>query len=283
MKLLYTSDLHGNKNKYVGVIESAFTHKADAVILGGDLLPFGNSIVKTQLLFIPEFLKFAKTLTIDLGISLYYILGNNDLKIFDTKLIMALDGSGLDNVHWIDHRPKHLGNEGLWIIGVSEICDLPFELKDRCRLDISQDKPFRELQKGNAYFSSAIKMDLVKMDINDYAKHLLVIESLEDILNGLQIDDWSKTILVTHDPPYGTGLDVTSWGNAVGSRAILEFIEKKQPMFSLHGHIHESPNKSGIWHNTIISTISIQPGQPFRELSYVIIDTETYETERYEE
>jgi Icc-related predicted phosphoesterase len=64
------------------------------------------------------------------------------------------------------------------------------------------------------------------------------------------------TIAIIHVPPINSGLDtcpeldtnlkiITQGGQVVmkpaGSPAVKAFIEKVQPMLSLHGHIHESP------------------------------------------
>lgn len=46
-------------------------------------------------------------------------------------------------------------------------------------------------------------------------------------------------VLVVHSPPHGHG-DRTSAGQHVGSRAILEAVETKQPRLVLCGHIHDS-------------------------------------------
>lgn len=63
-------------------------------------------------------------------------------------------------------------------------------------------------------------------------------------------------IAVLHVPPFGTGLDtcpeldknlkiITQGGQVVmkaaGSPAVKAFLDRVQPMLSLHGHIHESP------------------------------------------
>ncbi|KPA11520.1 serine/threonine protein phosphatase [Candidatus Magnetomorum sp. HK-1] len=60
------------------------------------------------------------------------------------------------------------------------------------------------------------------------------------------IQHMDHIVLVTHDPPYGTNLDITSDGVHVGSRAVLNFIEKHQPDILLCGHIHESRNEDNI-------------------------------------
>ena len=65
-----------------------------------------------------------------------------------------------------------------------------------------------------------------------------------------------QTIAIIHVPPFNSGLDtcpdldknlkiITQGGQVVmksaGSPAVRAFIEKVQPMLTLHGHIHESP------------------------------------------
>ncbi len=76
-----------------------------------------------------------------------------------------------------------------------------------------------------------------------------------DILGGL-IEKPERTVAMIHVPPINSGLDtcpeldknlkiITQGGQVVmksaGSPAVKAFIEKVQPMLSLHGHIHESP------------------------------------------
>ncbi|WP_282169842.1 metallophosphoesterase family protein [Ruegeria atlantica] len=46
-------------------------------------------------------------------------------------------------------------------------------------------------------------------------------------------------ILIAHSPPKGHG-DLTSTGDAVGSVAVRDAIERLQPQFALCGHIHDS-------------------------------------------
>jgi len=64
-------------------------------------------------------------------------------------------------------------------------------------------------------------------------------------------------IVVTHAPPHGLGddLDPAHWG----FESLIELIDKYQPMYLLHGHVHSnySQNRSRIHHrgsSTIINT-----------------------------
>jgi uncharacterized protein len=84
-----------------------------------------------------------------------------------------------------------------------------------------------------------------------------------------------RTIAILHVPPFGSALDtcpdldknlkiITEGGQVVmksaGSPAVKAFIEKVQPMLSLHGHIHESP---GHVHNG--RTLMINAGSEYAE------------------
>jgi Icc-related predicted phosphoesterase len=64
-----------------------------------------------------------------------------------------------------------------------------------------------------------------------------------------------------HSPPFGTRLDLIQGGKSAGSRSIKAFIERNQPVLTLHGHIHESPELSGAYIDRIGKTLSINPGQ----------------------
>lgn len=47
-------------------------------------------------------------------------------------------------------------------------------------------------------------------------------------------------VLVCHCPPLGTPLDRVSEGVHAGSRAVREFIDRRQPEYFVCGHIHEA-------------------------------------------
>ena len=53
-------------------------------------------------------------------------------------------------------------------------------------------------------------------------------------------------ILVSHTPPFGTKTDIIHSGIHVGSMAVREFIEEKQPDIVICGHIHEARGQDQI-------------------------------------
>jgi Icc-related predicted phosphoesterase len=73
-------------------------------------------------------------------------------------------------------------------------------------------------------------------------------------------------------------LDLIQGGKSAGSRSIKNFIEENQPLLTLHGHIHESPELSGAYFNRIGETLSINPGQfIWKKLHAVTFETENVE------
>ena len=66
-------------------------------------------------------------------------------------------------------------------------------------------------------------------------------------------------------PPFDSPLDITHQGTHVGSLSIRRFIErwaeKGQLAAAFHGHIHESPLRSGKIQTKIKNTLCVNPGQ----------------------
>jgi Icc-related predicted phosphoesterase len=92
-----------------------------------------------------------------------------------------------------------------------------------------------------------------------------------------------RTIYVMHSPPLGTRLDLIQGGKSAGSRSIKTFIEKYQPLLTLHGHIHESPDLSGAYFDRIGETISINPGQSiWKGKEFLKLYAVTFEMENLE-
>jgi Icc-related predicted phosphoesterase len=75
-----------------------------------------------------------------------------------------------------------------------------------------------------------------------------------------QIDDTENFILVSHAPPIQTKTDRLTNGNHVGSKAVRTFIEEKQPLLCVTGHIHESRGQDYIGRTLIINPGTMKDG-----------------------
>ncbi|WP_319763446.1 metallophosphoesterase [Maridesulfovibrio sp.] len=83
-----------------------------------------------------------------------------------------------------------------------------------------------------------------------------------------KLGDYDQLLLVVHDAPFNTSLDVIGNGMHVGSKSIRGFIEKHQPDIVICGHIHESSGEDSIGKSRIFNPGMASAGQ------YVLIHIE---------
>ena len=70
-----------------------------------------------------------------------------------------------------------------------------------------------------------------------------------------------KTILITHSPPYDSGVDKTSAGVSAGSKSIRRIIEEKKPFMNICGHIHEGEGETVIGSTKIVKVPAAMKGK----------------------
>ncbi len=70
-----------------------------------------------------------------------------------------------------------------------------------------------------------------------------------------------KIVLLTHLPPFGTKIDLSSSGLHIGSKAVKEAIEKKQPFLHLCGHCHEAFGEERIGKTISINVGAVKEGK----------------------
>lgn len=275
MKIIYTSDLHGDRAKFLKVFELAKKNGVKAVINGGDMLCYGDDLHRSQKAFVKEFLDDYFADYERAGIYHLGYLGNDDLKILDTDFEKVCAKYS----HTINLPQKKIELDSFEFIGMNWVVDYPFQLKDRCRKD-TKDYVFQR-QFGPGFLS----MEKGFKELPDWFAYASTLSTIEDELETLpKPKNLNKTIYVLHMPPANLGLDVCQSGDKVGSQAIHEFIKKTQPLLTLHGHIHESFQCSGVWKANVGKTICVQPGQKSADfLSYVLIDLKRMNLERFDE
>ncbi len=274
MKILFTTDLHGNDKYYFSILSDAIKHQVDIVINGSDMLPkIGDPFVKQ-----PHFIKRLEKRYFSSfeQEKIHYIccLGNDDLRVFDQEFDDACNR--FEYVHNIPQRKIEIG--GLEFIGFNLVKDYRFQLKDRCRMD-SNESDFPK-QNGPGLISTLDGMKEI-VDWPLYAKSIPTIE--DELKNLIKPNNIKKAVYIVHQPPFGIGLDVREDDGQVGSKAVYDFFANEQPFLALHGHVHASYQMTGIWKAEIGETICIQPGQGSHFSAcptYVLINTETMEMQR---
>ena len=67
----------------------------------------------------------------------------------------------------------------------------------------------------------------------------------------------------------GKTVDYVPLDPYIGSIAIKRFIEKQQPLLTLHGHVHESPRLTGNWRDQIGRTVCLSAAHDGQELALI--------------
>lgn len=224
MKILFSSDLHGDKEAYIKFAQELTSY--DCGVLAGDLMD--EFITKKEaedmgLIDIdePEELLGADEDEFDKFDNAYNSalhdptstnrkgLEKKKIEIVDVlnsanKPIFYITGNH-DIADWQDHKNLYnIENKKVSFGGVSFVGFSPTNLR------------FSEIQQND------------------------MLSKLTPLVDG-------NTILVSHSPPYGI-LDKNTKNENIGSRALYNFINKTNPVFCLFGHVHEN---FGIYKNFI--------------------------------
>ena len=96
--------------------------------------------------------------------------------------------------------------------------------------------------------------------------------------------DVSRAAFLFHAPPYRSALDRAALDGRtvdhapvdvhVGSIAVRRFVEARQPLLTLHGHVHESARLTGAWQDRIGRTVCLSAAHDGPELALVRFDLE---------
>ena len=258
MKILFTSDLHGEEVLYRQVLDYARGAGAEVLVLGGDLLPSlqeagrYEEMFREQRNFIDAFLLpfFRRGLETRFP-RILLIPGNWDPAYPE---IFAAPPEGLVDLD----RKRFRFASGHEFIGYPFVPPTPFRPKDYEKMDDLE--ALWPPQKSPSYVrSSQPPYDLTPIDPGPHLRGKgTIAKDLEKIPAS---GEWRKAIYVMHSPPFATALDVIPGGHFVGSRSIRQFIETFQPLLTLHGHIHEAPRLSGKYSDRIGRTLCLNPGQ----------------------
>ncbi|MCK5052188.1 MAG: metallophosphoesterase [Candidatus Cloacimonetes bacterium] len=268
MNCFFVTDLHGKTSRYQALINEIKKELPDVVLIGGDLLPGFNTLYGD---FITEYLipKFEelKTELKDKYPKIFIIMGNDDPRIEEEKLIEA-EKKGI----WDYLNEKKITYNDFDFYGYAFVPPTPFRLKDWEKFDVSRYTDVGCVSPLEG--SRTIEVNPVDIE------HHTIAKDLQKLLQN----DLSKAICLFHAPPYKTHLDRAGLDGRiidhvqvdvhVGSIAIKNFIENKQPRITLHGHIHESSRITGHWQQKLKETYSYSAAWDGTELPLVKFDPE---------
>jgi Icc-related predicted phosphoesterase len=282
MKCLYTSDLHGEISLYQDLLALVNSSSAEIIALGGDLFPSFpptkryEDMIPNQRIFIDEFLlPFFKKILVTASVKqIFLIPGNWDLGypfLFREPIEKIID---------LSQENCRLKN-GYELIGYPFVPPTPFRPKDYEKMD--DPEASWPPQKNPSYIRVSEQSDRVlSIDPHFYLRERRTI--WEDLNQLTKPTNYKKAIYIMHSPPFGTKLDLIQGEKSAGSRSIKTFIERNQPLLTLHGHIHESPEISGAYIDRIGETLSVNPGQSaWSGGDLVKLHAVTFEMENIEE
>ncbi|HDP95217.1 MAG TPA: hypothetical protein ENN40_07650 [Candidatus Aminicenantes bacterium] len=267
----FVSDLHGHVEKYEKLFERIEKERPPALFLGGDLLPargklsYEGGFVRGYLE--PAFQKLHRNLEPD-PFRVFLILGNDDPRVHEAAVREVEAGGAWQYVHdrWVEW-------ESLRVCGYAFVPPTPFRLKDWERYDVS-----RFVDPCSTHPQEGTITSLV-------TESELAFFTIQEGLARLTRDDaMDRTVCLFHAPPHNTGLDRAALDGRkidhvpldvhVGSIAIRRFIEERQPLVTLHGHIHESARLTGTWKESLGKTVMLSAAHDGDELCLVRFDPE---------
>jgi len=269
---LFASDLHGRPDRYEKLFRAADRERPAALFLGGDLLPgvAGPGVPEG---FVEDVLGrgLAELRAADAArrLRVFVVLGNDD-PAAEEPAFLDLAARGL--LEYVHGRSVALGP--FRVYGYACVPPTPFLLKDWERYDVSRyvDPGCVSPEEGRRTVSApegALRRGTIEADLRAIAGD----------------DDLSRAVFLFHAPPYGSLLDRAALDGRVvdhapvdvhvGSIAIRRFIETRQPLLTLHGHVHESARLTGSWSERIGATWCLSAAHDGPELSLVRFDLES--------
>lgn len=270
-RCFFISDLHGKPARYRKLFDAVAAERPKAVFFGGDILPNLRHADAGGDFLRDVYLAELGRLRSELGMAyprMFVILGNDDPRAVEPALVEAA-GAGL--LSYVHGKKESFGS---WTVyGYAYAPPSPFLLKDWERYDVS-----RYVDPGCV--SPEEGWRTVEVD-PDEARFSTIAEDLDALAGS---DDLENAVFLFHAPPHESNLDRAALDGKtfdhapldvhVGSIAIRRFIEKRQPLLTLHGHIHESARITGSWRDMFGRTVALSAAHDGAELALVRFDLE---------
>lgn len=270
MTCFFAADLHGHERRYQRLVEAVTAERPAAIFLGGDLLPHAGARRVGCGHFIDDYLEpLFLDLRARLGVAaprVFLIFGNDDPRC-DEPALVAGERAGA----WTYLHEKHVIWEGFDVYGYAFVPPSPFLLKDWERYDVS-----RHVDPGAV--SPEEGQRTVDVPVHE-ARYATIQRDLDALTRAA---DMTRAVLLFHAPPHDTVLDRAALDDRmfdhvpldphVGSIAVRRFIEARQPLLTLHGHIHESARLTGAWQQRLGRTLSVSAAHDGPELALVRFD-----------
>jgi uncharacterized protein len=298
MKIFFATDVHGSEICWKKFISAGKFYEVDVLVLGGDMtgkaiIPIiaqGGNKYKVTLLEQETILNSeeeVKSMVIAIQNRGYYpyitnsdevaeisgTKGNSD-KLF-LKLVLETGQK------WMDYADAKLAGTGIRCFvcpGNDDIFELDEVVAASKSVQLAEGRVI-PLDDHHEMASSGW-CNPTPWDTHREEPEEALRKRIEEVVS--KVHDIPNSIFNLHAPPFGSGLDEAPEltkdlrpayaGRSlvpVGSHAVLEIIEKYQPLLGLHGHIHEGKGT-----RKYKRTLCVNPGSMYEQgiLHGVIID-----------
>jgi Icc-related predicted phosphoesterase len=281
-RCLFVSDLHGRTELYEKLFGEISQRRPAAVFIGGDLLPSPMLALTSSGHLIDDFIDryltghFEKLRHRLKGSypAIFVILGNDDGNS-EEPLMQKLGERGL----WRYVHGRRIRFGGYDIYGYSFVPPTPFRLKDWERYDVSRYVP-----------PGCVSPETDRAEIgkpSSPARYMTIQKDLEKLTASQTME---SAVFLFHTPPHDTKLDRAALDGKsiegvpldvnVGSIAVRRFIENRQPLLTLHGHVHESTRMTGSWRDRLGRTHMFNAAHDGGELALIEFDLEDLDNAR---
>jgi hypothetical protein len=289
MKLFFATDIHGSEKCWKKFISAAKFYGADTLILGGDMtgkaivpiIAQGDNNWKVTLLEQETILEgeeaVAKMVATIQDRGYYPYVTNPD----EVKEIAATEG-GSDKLflkevlktaeRWMQYAEDKLAGTGVRVYvcpGNDDIFELDEVIAQSKLVQLVEGKVVQldeHHEMPSTGWSNPTPWDTHREEPDE-----ALLKRIEAVVS--QVRKPENAVFSLHSPPYGSGLDEAPEltkdlrpayaGRSlvpVGSKAVLQVIEKYQPLASLHGHIHEGKGT-----RKYRRTLCINPGSMYEQ------------------
>ncbi len=314
VKILHVSDLHGSSAAYEKLCSLIKAVKPDVVVISGDFMGRGLiPILKRDSTYevLPGKSVLGGTLQIDVGVKVVGDAALEDLmrrlrtqglypRVFTEKEFGEVVDKGLirdvlvreilrvfeEDLRRIESSCKEAGCRVFAIPGNYDY----HEVADRLNsLESDIIKPIEEkiVEYGGYIFMGFGYTSPTPFNTPRELPDEEIKARLESLFRQVDVSRLRRVILVSHDPPRDTKLDVVRMGEKevhVGSKSVREIIETYAPLIGLHGHIHESSGIDFIRTGKDVVVPVINPGSEFMRgiLRYVVLTIDGERLSSYE-
>lgn len=283
MKFFYATDVHGSEICWKKFISGAKFYEVDTLILGGDMtgkaivpiISQGNNQYKVTLLEQETILDSQDEVdnmvkTIQNRGYYPYVTDPDEVTEISTTPGQS-DELFLEEVlktmeRWMEYADEKLAGTGLKCYvcpGNDDMFEIDEVITSSKHVELVEGRVIHlddHHEMVSTGWSNPTPWDTHREEPED-----ALLERMEAVIS--QVQNTRNAVFNLHSPPYSSGLDeapeltddmqLAYAGRSlvpVGSKAVLEVIEKYQPLLGLHGHIHESKGTRKLRRTLCINT-----------------------------